>query len=198
MVKTVAFHNLGCKVNSYEMEIMIRNLAKCGFTIVPFEQRADIYIINTCTVTNIADRKSRQMIHRARGMNKDALIIAAGCYVNTHDEESVKAEGVDICVSNKDKKDIALIINRFLDHWDGVSGPKTEEPPADPATDPTADPATDPAADPADSGRRRPSLSEEEAWSFPLEHSRVFPVLRPGHPPSPSLLWSGALAPQIR
>ena len=149
MVKTVAFHNLGCKVNSYEMEIMIRNLAKCGFTIVPFEQRADIYIINTCTVTNIADRKSRQMIHRARGMNKDALIIAAGCYVNTHDEESVKAEGVDICVSNKDKKDIALIINRFLDHRDGVSGPKTEETPADPAMDPTADPTTDPTADPA-------------------------------------------------
>ncbi|MBQ8956218.1 MAG: tRNA (N(6)-L-threonylcarbamoyladenosine(37)-C(2))-methylthiotransferase MtaB [Lachnospiraceae bacterium] len=114
MKKTVAFHNLGCKVNSYEMEMMIKTLAGKGFIIVPFDQKADIYIVNTCSVTNIADRKSRQMIHRARTANPDAVIVAAGCYVNTHGSEEVTAEGVDICVVNEQKKDIADILDSYL------------------------------------------------------------------------------------
>lgn len=114
MCKSVAFHNLGCKVNSYETEIMMKEMAENGYIIVPFDQKADIYVVNTCSVTNIADRKSRQMLHRARSMNPGALIIAAGCYVDTHDAAETKNEGVDICVSNKDKKDIVRIIN---DHY---------------------------------------------------------------------------------
>ena len=114
MNKTVAFHNLGCKVNSYETEMMIKALAKKGFIIVPFDQRSDICIINTCSVTNIADRKSRQMIHRARSANPDSVIVAAGCYVNTHGENEVTAEGVDICVVNEQKKNIADILERYL------------------------------------------------------------------------------------
>ena len=104
MGKTVAFHNLGCKVNSYETEKMMLSLKDRGYIIVPFDQRADVYVINTCTVTNIADRKTRQMIHRSKKQNPDAVIVAAGCYVNTHGEESVKTEGVDICLFNKDKE----------------------------------------------------------------------------------------------
>ena len=114
MNRTVAFHNLGCKVNTYEMEMKIKALAEKGFIIVPFEQRSDFYIINTCSVTNIADRKSRQMIHRARTANPDSVIVAAGCYVNTHGEDEVIAEGVDICVVNEQKKDIADILDRYL------------------------------------------------------------------------------------
>ncbi len=113
MVKTVAFHNLGCKVNSYETEKMIRDLSENGYKVVPFDQRADIYIINTCSVTNIADRKSRQMIHRAKTVNPDALIVAAGCYVNTHGRSVVEAEGVDLCVLNEEKKEIGSIIERY-------------------------------------------------------------------------------------
>ena len=82
-MKKVAFHNLGCKVNAYEMELMQQNFTKNGFEIVPFSEKADIYIINTCTVTNIADRKSRQMLHRAKALNPEALVVAAGCYVET-------------------------------------------------------------------------------------------------------------------
>lgn len=115
MGKSVAFHNLGCKVNSYEMEIMMKELAKNGYLIVPFDQKADVYIINTCSVTNIADRKSRQMIHRAKSSNPDAVIVAAGCYVDTHGDKDTKTEGVDICVVNAEKKDIAGILNRYFD-----------------------------------------------------------------------------------
>lgn len=80
-MKKVAFHNLGCKVNSYEMDGIEQKFQKEGFEIVEFAQKADVYVINTCSVTNIADRKTRQMIHKARGINKDALIVAVGCYV---------------------------------------------------------------------------------------------------------------------
>ena len=114
MGKKVAFHNLGCKVNSYEMEIMMKELAQKDYMIVPFDQKADIYIINTCSVTNIADRKSRQMIHRARSANPDAVVVAAGCYVNTHGDREITAEGVDICVLNEQKKDIADILEAYL------------------------------------------------------------------------------------
>ena len=81
MKKTVALHNLGCKVNAYELEAIQQLLENRGYEIVPFAPGADVYIINTCTVTNIADRKSRQMLHKAKKMNPDAVVVACGCYV---------------------------------------------------------------------------------------------------------------------
>ncbi|MCR5420127.1 MAG: tRNA (N(6)-L-threonylcarbamoyladenosine(37)-C(2))-methylthiotransferase MtaB [Lachnospiraceae bacterium] len=113
-MKKVAFHNLGCKVNAYEMELMQQNFRENGFDIVPFGERADIYIINTCTVTNIADRKSRQMLHKAKSLNKDAIVVAAGCYVETDRERALKDESIDIIVGNKDKKDILNIIWNYI------------------------------------------------------------------------------------
>ena len=111
-MKIVALHNLGCKVNAYEMEQMERNLTENGFRVVPFDQKADIYIINTCSVTNIADRKSRQMLHKAKSMNPSAIIVAAGCYVNTRGAEEVLDSDADIAVINEDKKNIASILNQ--------------------------------------------------------------------------------------
>ena len=92
LMKNVALHNLGCKVNSYEIEVMQENLENNGYKIVPFAPGADIYIINTCTVTNIADRKSRQMLHKAKKMNPDAVVVAVGCYVQTGTETVKKKE----------------------------------------------------------------------------------------------------------
>ena len=110
-MKKVALHNLGCKVNAYEMEAMQQLLEENGYTIVPFEEKADIYIVNTCTVTNMADRKSRQMLHRAKKRNPDAVIVAAGCYVQ---EKGNQADGcIDIIVGNNKKKDIAAILDQY-------------------------------------------------------------------------------------
>ena len=114
MDKSVAFHNLGCKVNSYETEKMMKGLAENGYAIVPFEQKADIYIINTCSVTNIADRKSRQMLHRAKKQNPDAVVVAAGCYVNTHGDRDAETPDADICIVNEDKQYIADILDRYF------------------------------------------------------------------------------------
>ena len=110
-MKKVALHNLGCKVNAYETEAMQQLLAENGYEIVPFSAGADIYIINTCTVTNMADRKSRQMLHKARRMNPDAVIVAAGCYVQT--EEGQVDESIDIIVGNNRKKDIVEILAAY-------------------------------------------------------------------------------------
>ncbi len=82
-MKRAALHNLGCKVNGYEMDVMAQKLRQAGYEIVPFDAPADVYVINTCTVTNIADRKSRQMLHRAKKQNPDATVVAVGCYVET-------------------------------------------------------------------------------------------------------------------
>ena len=82
-MKKAALHNLGCKVNAYETEAMTQLLKENGYEIVPFSDKADVYIVNTCSVTNIADRKSRQMLHKAKGNNPDAVVVAAGCYVQT-------------------------------------------------------------------------------------------------------------------
>ncbi len=114
-MKTVALYNLGCKVNSYEMEVMRQILREKGYGIVAFDERADIYIVNTCTVTNIADRKSRQMLHRARQLNPDAVVVAVGCYVQTG-REAVEADpGVDLAIGNNRKKDIAAILEEYLE-----------------------------------------------------------------------------------
>lgn len=107
-----AMHNLGCKVNSYEAEAMSEAILKEGATLVPFHEEADIYLINTCSVTNIADRKSRQMIHQAKERNPDALVIATGCYVEGKKEELKEDKGIDILIGNSGKgKIVELIIS---------------------------------------------------------------------------------------
>ncbi len=117
--KSIAMHNLGCKVNAYEMEHMAESLQNAGYKIVPFEEAADYYIVNTCSVTNIADRKSRQMLHKAKKENPDSVIIAAGCYVNTRGEENVLADGIDIVVPNEEKKNMLNIIRSWEDSHNG-------------------------------------------------------------------------------
>lgn len=113
-MKKIALHNLGCKVNSYEIEVMQENLGKSGYKIVPFAPGADVYIINTCTVTNIADRKSRQMLHKAKKMNPEAVVVAVGCYVQTGTENVKQDECIDLAVGNNRKKDIVPILEEFL------------------------------------------------------------------------------------
>ena len=114
-MRKVAIHNLGCKVNSYEAESMELMLSNAGYEIVPFDENilADIYIINTCSVTNIADRKSRQMLHKAKKMNPASIVIAAGCYVQA-DEAGVKAdEAVDIVLGNNMKINIVDVLDEY-------------------------------------------------------------------------------------
>ena len=108
--KKVALHNLGCKVNAYETEAMTELLIKAGYDIVPFEEGADIYLINTCTVTNIADRKSRQMLHKAKKMNPKGKVIAAGCYAQAIGKDIEKDSAIDIVVGNDMKRNIVEII----------------------------------------------------------------------------------------
>ncbi|SCX03422.1 threonylcarbamoyladenosine tRNA methylthiotransferase MtaB [Lachnospiraceae bacterium YSD2013] len=112
-MNTVAFHSLGCKVNSYETDIMQQKFTENGFRVVPFTQKADVYVINTCTVTNIADRKSRQMLHRAKAMNPDAIVIATGCYVQTDTEGVLKDASVDIAIGNNEKSRIIEILQEY-------------------------------------------------------------------------------------
>ena len=112
-MKKAALHNLGCKVNAYETEAMQEMLEKAGYEIVPFKEGADIYIINTCTVTNIADRKSRQMLHRARKMNPDAIVVAAGCYVQAQAEKQEIDPCIDIVLGNNRKKDLITVLEEY-------------------------------------------------------------------------------------
>lgn len=134
-MKKVALHNLGCKVNSYETEAMQEMLEKAGYEIVPFREGADIYIINTCTVTNIADRKSRQMLHRARKMNPDAVVVAAGCYVQTQAGKEAQDSCIDIVLGNNKKKDIVTVLEEYerekagmLEDVEDISRTKEYEP----------------------------------------------------------------------
>lgn len=113
MKKTVALHNLGCKVNAYEMEAMEQMLSEAGYEIVPFAPGADVYIINTCTVTNIADRKSRQMLHKARKMNPDAIVIAAGCYVQAQKDMGKIDDAIDIVLGNNRKQDLLFVLEHY-------------------------------------------------------------------------------------
>ena len=113
-MKSVALHNLGCKVNGYEMDVMQQMLQEKGYKIVPFDEAADIYIINTCTVTNIADRKSRQMLHRAKKHNPDAIVVAVGCYVQTG-EDAVRQDGdIDLAVGNNRKGQLVSILEDYM------------------------------------------------------------------------------------
>ena len=113
-MKRVAFHNLGCKVNSYELDIMRQKMEEFGYTPVSFEDEADVYVINTCTVTNIADRKSRQMIHKAKKKNPDAVVIAVGCYVETDPERVGTDKAIDLAIGNNNKARIAELLEEFL------------------------------------------------------------------------------------
>ena len=116
-MRKAAFHNLGCKVNSYETEAMQQLLEDAGYEIVPFREGADVYIINTCSVTNVADRKSRQMLHRAKKMNPSAAVVAVGCYVQAAGAELKKGEAVDLIVGNNQKKDLVEFLDDyFADH----------------------------------------------------------------------------------
>ncbi len=126
-MKSVALHNLGCKVNGYEMDVMQQMLQEKGYKIVSFDERADIYIVNTCTVTNIADRKSRQMLHRAKKKNPDAIVVAVGCYVQAGGEEVLKDEGIDLAVGNNRKKDLVAILEKYMEEGPANSNRKTLE-----------------------------------------------------------------------
>lgn len=113
MKKKVALHNLGCKVNAYEIEAMQQLLEEAGYEIVPFQPGADIYLINTCTVTNIADRKSRQMLHKAKKMNPNAIVVAAGCYVQTDTGKLKEDLSVDLILGNNQKKNIVQALAEY-------------------------------------------------------------------------------------
>lgn len=113
-MKKAALHNLGCKVNAYETEAMQQMLEDAGYEIVPFSEKADVYIINTCSVTNMADRKSRQMLHRARKLNPDAIIVAAGCYVQTKEAEAAEDAAIDILLGNNRKDRLVEVLDEFF------------------------------------------------------------------------------------
>ena len=112
--KSVAFLTLGCKVNSYETEAMSQLLANAGYEIVSFSEKADVYIVNTCSVTNMADRKSRQMLHKAKKMNEGAIVVATGCYVQTASEKIAEDLSIDIIVGNNKKKEIVEILQEYF------------------------------------------------------------------------------------
>ena len=113
-MRKAALHNLGCKVNAYETEAMQQLLEEAGYEIVPFQEKADVYVINTCSVTNIADRKSRQMLHRAKKMNPDAVVVAAGCYVQAAGEELKKNAAIDVIIGNNRKKDLVPLLDEYF------------------------------------------------------------------------------------
>ena len=119
MENKVALHNLGCKVNAYEIEAMQQLLEEAGYEIVPFEPGADIYVINTCTVTNIADRKSRQMLHKAKKMNPEAIVVATGCYVQTGGEKLEKDEAIDLVLGNNQKINIVEALAEYAENKPG-------------------------------------------------------------------------------
>ena len=121
-MKSVALHNLGCKVNSYEIEVMQQNLQKSDYKIVDFNQKSDVYIINTCSVTNMADRKSRQMLHRAKKQNPDAIVVAVGCYVQADAFGIAQDDAIDLLVGNNLKKNISEILDRFMNEKTGGLG----------------------------------------------------------------------------
>lgn len=130
-MKSVALHNLGCKVNSYELDVIQQMLQEKGYIVVPFDEVADIYIVNTCTVTNIADRKSRQMLHQAKTRNPEAVVVAVGCYVQTEDKKSLLDGVVDLAVGNNRKKDLVSILENYLKDRENLSSDGEQRPEAD-------------------------------------------------------------------
>lgn len=120
-MKRAALHNLGCKVNAYETEAMQQKLMENGYEIVDFSEKADVYIINTCTVTNIADRKSRQMLHKAKKMNSEAIVVATGCYVQASKEKLEIDDCVDIIIGNNKKGELINILNSYYENTESES-----------------------------------------------------------------------------
>lgn len=112
-MKKAALHNLGCKVNAYETEAMQQILEGAGYEIVPFTEYADVYVINTCSVTNMADRKSRQMLHRAKKLNPHAVVVGAGCYVQTKEAQALVDEAVDIVIGNNRKHELLSLLEEY-------------------------------------------------------------------------------------
>lgn len=123
----VGFLTLGCKVNSYETEKMKIKFEEQGHTVVAFEEKADVYIVNTCTVTNIADRKSRKMLHRAKRRNPNSLVVAAGCYVDSSDKKGEKDSSVDLFVTNAMKEDLVAFVVEAMKERNIVPMQVTEE-----------------------------------------------------------------------
>lgn len=113
-MRKAALHNLGCKVNSYETDAMAQLLEKAGYEIVPFSEIADVYIVNTCSVTNMADRKSRQMLHKAKRQNPDAVVVATGCYVQTAVDKVKEDLSIDIIIGNNKKKEVVSILEDYF------------------------------------------------------------------------------------
>ena len=111
--KKAALHNLGCKVNAYETEAMQQLLEEAGYEIVPFSEYADVYVINTCSVTNMADRKSRQMLHKAKKQNPDAVIVGAGCYVQTKEAQALVDENINIVIGNNKKSELVSLLEEY-------------------------------------------------------------------------------------
>lgn len=112
-MKKAALHNLGCKVNAYETEAMQQILEDAGYEIVPFAEYADVYVINTCSVTNMADRKSRQMLHRAKKINPNAIVVGAGCYVQTKEAQALVDETIDIVIGNNRKHELLQLLEEY-------------------------------------------------------------------------------------
>ena len=171
-MKSVAFHNLGCKVNSYELDVMMQMLQEKGYQIVPFDQYADIYIVNTCTVTNIADRKSRQMLHRAKQKNPNAVVVAVGCYVQTDREGVEQDDSIDLAIGNNRKKDIVEILEAYLKSAAGGRAP--DETPAEPALGKTLGDTTIPDIN------RDSCEYEEMTLKHTAEHTRAYIKIQDG------------------
>ena len=115
MGRRAAFHTLGCKVNAYETEAMEELLHTAGYDIVPFTEQADVYVVNTCSVTNMAERKSRQMLHRAKKLNPEAVVVATGCYVQVSEEEARADAAVDLVLGNNQKRQIVTALDAYFE-----------------------------------------------------------------------------------
>lgn len=115
MGRRAAFHTLGCKVNAYETEAMEELLQTAGYDIVPFTEQADVYVVNTCSVTNMAERKSRQMLHRAKKLNPEAVVVATGCYVQVSEEEARADAAVDLVLGNNQKRQIVTALDAYFE-----------------------------------------------------------------------------------
>lgn len=160
-MKKAALHNLGCKVNAYETEAMQQLLEDAGYEIVSFFEQADVYVINTCSVTNLADRKSRQMLHRAKKLNPDSIVVAAGCYVQTAKEQAQADPSIDILIGNNKKHELPGLLAEY------EKGRKEgKEPPAEEVID---------INDPKEAG-----AYESLAIRRTAEHTRAFVKIQDG------------------
>ena len=121
MKQKVAFCTLGCKVNQYESEAVLEQFLARGFEEVDFAEKADVYVINTCTVTHLSDRKSRQMIRRVKQLNPDAVLVAMGCYVQTNQQAVLDIPEVDILIGTAERKDVPGVVARFTIHKERIN-----------------------------------------------------------------------------